>query len=137
MKTLTLQECKDAVARKYGYTGWCMKIHENGDHFVEKMWTEVSELYATQQFRSTPLNEGEIRQVPDWAFEKDGVIDVPDDLMPLFNKVGTQLRFHTISGKSEVETVAHILWNAQKFFAENPDSIYSPSPTVEQNKIEE
>jgi hypothetical protein len=57
----------------------------------------------------------------DWTEVKEGIIDVPDELMPLFNKVGTQLRFHTISGKTEVETIAHIIWNAQKFFIENPN----------------
>src|ERR1044071_8267861 len=44
----TLQQCKDEVAIKYNYTGWCLKIHENGDHFTEKMWTEAAELYASQ-----------------------------------------------------------------------------------------
>lgn len=54
---------------------------------------------------------------PDWAEPDDrGMIDVPDELMPLFNKVGTQLRFHTISGKSEVLTVAHIICQAEKFY---------------------
>ena len=44
----TLIECKDEVAVKYSYTCWSMKIHENGDHFTEKMWTEAAELYASQ-----------------------------------------------------------------------------------------
>jgi hypothetical protein len=41
-----------------------------------------------------------------WTDPVGGVIHVPDRLNNLFNKLGTQLRFHTISGKGEVETVA-------------------------------
>lgn len=50
--------------------------------------------------------------------DKDGNIDVPDYLMPLFNKVGTQLRLHTISGKNEIQTVCDIVYLAEKFFTE-------------------
>lgn len=52
----------------------------------------------------------------DWTEIKDEQIDIPDELMPLFNKIGMQLRFHTISGKSEVLTIAHILRKAEEFF---------------------
>jgi predicted nuclease with TOPRIM domain len=41
-----------------------------------------------------------------WTQPVDGVINVPDRLDKLFNRLGTQLRFHTISGKGEAETVA-------------------------------
>lgn len=41
-----------------------------------------------------------------WTIPVDGVINVPDHLDKLFNRLGTQLRFHTISGKGEAETVA-------------------------------
>lgn len=50
--------------------------------------------------------------------DKDGNIDVPDYLMPLLNKVGTQLRLHTISGKNEIQTVCDIVYLAEKFFTE-------------------
>lgn len=63
-----------------------------------------------------PLLEYLSKPLEDWCEVKDKTIDIPDPLMPLFNKIGMQLRFHTISGKGEVQTVAHILWNAQKFF---------------------
>lgn len=63
-----------------------------------------------------PLLEYLNNPIPDWCEVKNGSIDIPDEFMPLFNKIGMQLRFHTISGKGEVETIAHILWNAQKFF---------------------
>jgi hypothetical protein len=36
---------------------------------------------------------------------KEGVINVPDLLDPLLNKLGMQMRLHTISGKNEVQTV--------------------------------
>lgn len=48
--------------------------------------------------------------------DENGIIHVPDELDPLINKVATQIRFHTISGKSEEETVCDIVRNAEKFF---------------------
>lgn len=56
----------------------------------------------------------------DWSVPDDsGHIDVPDELMPLFNKVGMQIKFMNISGKNEVITIAHIIQLSQKFFTEN------------------
>jgi hypothetical protein len=55
----------------------------------------------------------------DWTKPKNGSIDVPDELMPLFNKVGMQLRFHRLSGKNEILTVAHIVKHSQEFFSKN------------------
>lgn len=61
----------------------------------------------------------------DWTIHNENnAIDVPDDLMPIFNKIGMQLRFHTISGLPEVQAVANMVWNAQKFFKEK----YQPAP---------
>jgi hypothetical protein len=53
----------------------------------------------------------------DWSIpDEDGNIDVPEELVPLFNKIGMQLRFHTISGKNEILTIAHIVQQSQAFF---------------------
>lgn len=52
--------------------------------------------------------------------DKDGNIDLPDELFPLFNKVGIQIRLHRISGKNEYATIADIIYLAHKFFTENP-----------------
>jgi hypothetical protein len=54
----------------------------------------------------------------DWTEVKDGNIEVPDHLMPLFNKIGIQMRLHTISGKNEMLTICHILRHAELFFDE-------------------
>jgi hypothetical protein len=56
-------------------------------------------------------------ELKDWT-EPDlkGNIDVPDELMPLFNKIGMQIRFHTISGANEVLTIARMVKVAQEFF---------------------
>jgi hypothetical protein len=52
----------------------------------------------------------------DWSIpDENNVIHVPDELDELFNKVGTQIRFHTISGKNEVLTVAHIVQHAEAY----------------------
>lgn len=56
-----------------------------------------------------------------WTEVVDGYVNVPDELMPLFNKVGTQIRFHTISGKTEVTTIAHIVEGSRQFFSKNPN----------------
>ena len=49
---------------------------------------------------------------------RDGNIDVPDYLMPLLDKIGMQLRLHTISVKNEIQTVCDIVYLAEKFFTE-------------------
>jgi len=50
---------------------------------------------------------------------QEGTINMPDELDPLFNKLGMQLRFHTISGKNEFHTIADMVYIAHKFFTEN------------------
>lgn len=52
----------------------------------------------------------------DWVKVVNDAIDVPDDLMQLYNKLAFQLRFHTISGKGEVETLASMTRIAEEFF---------------------
>lgn len=58
MKTLTLQECKDEVAKEKDLTGWPDrgKIPYDKWWIIESMLDEAAELYA-QQFRSTPFVE--------------------------------------------------------------------------------
>lgn len=61
----------------------------------------------------------------DWTkADKDGTISVPDELDSLYNKIGMQLRFHTISGKNEVQTVADMVYIAQKHFSEHPELLF-------------
>jgi hypothetical protein len=53
----------------------------------------------------------------DWTkADKDGTIHVPDYLDPMINKVGFQMRLHTISGRNEVQVICDIVYNAEKFF---------------------
>ena len=58
-----------------------------------------------------------------WTKPIKDEIDVPDILMPLFNKVGIQLRFHKISGKNEIVTIADIVEISRQFFIKNPDAL--------------
>jgi hypothetical protein len=71
---------------------------------------ELKSVLPLLKYLSEPLR--------DWTEKVDGTIYVPDELDPLVNKIGMQLRFHTISGKGEAETICSILYNAQKFFHE-------------------
>lgn len=48
--------------------------------------------------------------------DEAGYINVPDYLDPLINYVGNQIRFHTISGKNEIQTVCDIVAKAEQFF---------------------
>ena len=48
--------------------------------------------------------------------DKDGNVELPDHLEPLFQKLGMQMRFHTISGKNELLTVIHMCQIAEEFF---------------------
>jgi hypothetical protein len=70
-----------------------------------------------------------------WTEPVGDEINVPDILMPLFNKVGIQIRFHTISGKNEILTIAHIVENSRIFFRDNPDALgIEAKPTTEKQK---
>lgn len=78
----------------------------------------------------------------DWSIPENGSIDVPDELMPLFNKVGFQFRFVRFSGKDEVIAIAHIVQAAQKFFSENPhllnrEQVVQGSDTTEAQSMDE
>lgn len=64
--------------------------------------------------------------------DEDGTIHVPDYLDPLVNKVGMQIRFHTISGKGEVETVCDIVKNAEEFFKAQQQAV---NPWVKASEI--
>lgn len=55
--------------------------------------------------------------------DKDGNIHVPEELKPLFNKLGMQLRFHSISCKNEVQTLADMTFIADEFFSEKINAI--------------
>jgi len=54
----------------------------------------------------------------DWSTkaDKNGTIDIPDRLDKLVNKIAMQIRFHTISGKNEVQTIVDITKIADDFF---------------------
>lgn len=56
-------------------------------------------------------------EITDWnKADKNGTMHIPDELDKIFNRVGMQLRFHTISGKNEVQTIADIVHSCQEFF---------------------
>lgn len=62
--------------------------------------------------------------VPNWTEpDKDGNINIPEELDPLFNKLGMQLRFHTISGKNELQTVVDMTYIADEFFAKKINAL--------------
>ena len=56
-----------------------------------------------------------------WTEIVDGYIEVPDELMPLINNIGNQVRFHTISGKSFEKTICDIAEISRKFYSKNKD----------------
>lgn len=62
--------------------------------------------------------------VPNWTEpDKDGNVNIPDELDPLFNKLGMQMRFHTISGKNEAQTVVDMTYLADKFYSEKINTL--------------
>lgn len=64
----------------------------------------------------------------DWTIpDKDGIIHIPDELDPLFNKLGMQLRFHVYSDKNEFQTIADMVWIAEDFFKKK----YGQSDSIE------
>ncbi|MBC7486069.1 MAG: hypothetical protein H7282_04900 [Cytophagaceae bacterium] len=63
----------------------------------------------------------------DWTVaDKDGTINIPDELAPLFNKLGFQMRFVLLSDKNEIQAVVDMCWLAQKFFSEHPEALLKP-----------
>jgi hypothetical protein len=52
----------------------------------------------------------------DWTKPVNDVVSMPDHLDPLFNKLGMQLRFHTITGISEQEALIRMVRIAEEFF---------------------
>ena len=90
----------DTFVLKWGF--------ERGQPLLKECEADLLEL-----IKSLMPNE----EIEDWTeIMPDETINVPDELDKIVNKTGFQLRFHTISGKSEGETIAHIVWNNQKFF---------------------
>ena len=83
------------------------------DMFLPQVQTDKLEEIGTY-LGTEPPKQPELRE--DWNKVVDGSIYVPDDLDPLINKLGMQLRFHTISGKGEVETLARMTRIAEEFF---------------------
>lgn len=68
----------------------------------------------------------------DWSTSDDkGIIHMPDYLDKLYNSIGMQLRFHTISGKNEMETIAHMVSLAEDFFREHYNHLSSPQAATE------
>lgn len=58
----------------------------------------------------------------DWNCQpkRNRLVGVPDELLPLLNKIVMQMRFHTISDKGERLTAIHILKINQEYFSKHP-----------------
>ena len=95
-----------------------MMIANQSDVIFDKPLTQSNPEYLKELKDVLPILKYLDTPIEDWCKEYEGSIDVPDNLMPLFNKLGFQLRFHTISGKNEVATICSMVWIAQKFFHE-------------------
>lgn len=55
--------------------------------------------------------------IEDWTKpDKDGNINVPDELDKLVNKIGMQIAFMTLSGKNQVQTICDIVFISERFF---------------------
>ncbi len=52
--------------------------------------------------------------------EDSKTMEIPDEIMPLFNKISMQIAFYEHSDKNRNLTIAHIIGNAQEFFTVKP-----------------
>ncbi len=87
---------------------------------VDKMEKRLAELEEQVKVKDVLPNSvlSEEKEI-DWTVpDANGNINIPDELDVLFNKIGMQMRFHTISGKNELQTVVDMVWIAAKFFKE-------------------
>lgn len=58
-------------------------------------------------------------EIKDWTVPVDGIINVPDELDPLINKIAFQFQLYNISQRfGEAEMLCRIAYVAQKFFTE-------------------
>lgn len=73
-------------------------------------------------FKGAPRLEPEVID-ENWTKPANSKISVPDVLVPIFKKIGTHVRFHTISGKNEVQTIADITDVARRFFRDHPEAL--------------
>lgn len=89
---------------------------EDNNWYVSKdPWAKKSsEFEEIGMYLDTKPKHHQLRE--DWNKVVNENINVPDDLDPLINKLGFQLRFHTISGKGEVETLCSMARIAEEFF---------------------
>ena len=92
-----------------------MMIANQSDVLFDKPLTQSNPEYVKELKDVLPILKYLDSPIEDWCKEEEGSIDVPDNLMPLFNKLGMQLRFHTISGNDEMATICSMVWIAQKF----------------------
>lgn len=77
-----------------------------------------------EQSESTSSDSTNVLSAEDWTIaDKDGNINIPDRLDKLFNKLGMQMRFHTISGKNELQTVVDMTAIADKYSAQQNDEL--------------
>jgi len=60
----------------------------------------------------------QLKLLPDWTEVKDDSVQIPDEFADIFNRIGFQMRFVTVSGKNEILAVVHILRKAEVFFHE-------------------
>lgn len=81
-------------------------IKEGKDYLKVK---ELKKAIEILQIASTPLTKWNVA-------DKDGIINVPDHLDALVNKIGFQFRFVTLSNKNELQAVCDTAFIAQKFF---------------------
>lgn len=117
MENKLLDQAKNDVAVKNGFKDWddyvlfmmCTKVPHRKLFLVTDL---VAERYAELK------NEWKVIDFPDgWDVpDENGNIELPGELEKLFNKLGFQLRFVTLSGKNDFLAVAHMCKNAYDFF---------------------
>lgn len=70
-------------------------------------------------------------KIKNWTkADKDGNINVPDELDKLVNNIGMQINFMTISGKDKVQTICDIAYLAQKFFNNQEQKVKTSTSDV-------
>ena len=87
---------------------------------MKQAYTEIGNdiILPVLELIEIPLLNGEPEpdELTDWTKPLCGKINCPDELDNLVNSIRTQIGFHAISGKGEVETACSIAFIAHKFF---------------------
>lgn len=82
---------------------------------IQSLFGEFEEKLDSENETEQKITMGIIRE--NWNEPDGDEIDVPDELMPLVNKVNMQIKMMTLTGKNEIQTICDIVEISRNFLS--------------------